>query len=150
MGGFIFRVKTPPTTNSRYLLRGTKFKFLVKTKKLPLTQTSGPRTLLGFQSAKPKHLKGKKNKKFPWVWGLRPQTQGNFFAFQVLRHSGLAAQQCPRPTGHTPHCYVYCSLYYFPYYRVLFNFEGGGDVLKYESPIRDSIRIKCKLCLFLP
>ena len=33
MGGFIFRVKPPPTTNSRYLLRGTKFKFLVKTKK---------------------------------------------------------------------------------------------------------------------
>ena len=33
MGGFIFRVKPPPTTNSRYLLRGTKFEFLVKTKK---------------------------------------------------------------------------------------------------------------------
>ena len=33
MVGFIFRVKPPPTTNSRYLLRGTKFKFLVKTKK---------------------------------------------------------------------------------------------------------------------
>ena len=40
LGGFIFRVKTPPTTTSRYLLRETKFKFLVKTKKLPLTQTS--------------------------------------------------------------------------------------------------------------
>ena len=42
---------------------------------------------LGPQSAKPKHLKGKKNKRFPWVWGLRPQTQGNlliFFAFQML------------------------------------------------------------------
>ena len=35
-------------------------------------------------------------------------------------------------------------------YRVLFNFEGGGGVLKYERTTRDSTRIKCKLCLFLP
>ena len=50
---------------------------------------------LGSQSPKPKHLKGKKQKRFPWVWGLRPQTQGNllFFAFQMFRLSELAAQE---------------------------------------------------------
>ena len=56
----------------------------------------------------------KKIEKFPWV------------AFQMLRSSGLAAQHCPKPTGHTSHCYACCSLYYFPYYGVLFNLEGGG------------------------
>ena len=57
-------------------------------------------------------LTGKtKIEKFPWV------------AFQMLRLSGLAAQQCPRPTGYTS--YAYCSLYDFPYYGVLFNLEGG-------------------------
>ena len=59
-------------------------------------------------------LTGKKIEKFPWV------------AFQMLRSSGLAAQHCPKPTGHTSHCYACCSLYYFPYYGVLFNLEGGG------------------------
>ena len=53
---------------------------------------------------------------------------GPFFDFQMLRLSGLAAQRCPRPTGHPSHCYVYCSLYYFQYYGVLIYFEGGGAI----------------------
>ena len=98
----------------------------------------GPRTLLGCQSAKPKHLKGKKTK-FPWV------------AFQMLRSSGLAAQHCPKPTWHASHCYACCcSLYYFLYYGVLFNFEGGrgANILKYESP--PGLRPKMDFFLSLP
>ena len=44
---------------------------------------------------KAKHLLGKKNKNSPWVWGRRPQTQGEFFflAQNMLRLSGQAAQE---------------------------------------------------------
>ena len=53
----------------------------------------GQLQLLGFQSAKPKHLKGKKTKDF---LGFGAETQRNlliFFAFQMLRLSGLEAQE---------------------------------------------------------
>merc|ERR1712030_179559 len=56
----------------------------------------------GCQSAKPKHLKGKKNKRFPWVWGRRPQTQGNLLFFLPFRCLGLAdlkPKSCSWPTG---------------------------------------------------
>ena len=36
--------------------------------------------LLGCQSARSKHLKGQKNKRFPWVW-----KSFDFFALQMLR-----------------------------------------------------------------
>ena len=44
---------------------------------------------------KAKHVLGKKNKNSPWVWGRRPQTQGEFFFFaqNMLRLSGQAAQE---------------------------------------------------------
>ena len=49
----------------------------------------------------------KKIEKFPWV------------AFQMLRSSGLAAQHCPKPTGHTSHCYACCSLYYSGFWSLV-------------------------------
>ena len=74
-------------------------------------------------------LTGKtKIEKFPWV------------AFQMLRLSGLAAQQCPRPTGHTSHCYVYCSLYISSlvrFFKVVFSYVNLGC---------NKIVLYCTLC----
>ena len=68
-------------------------------------------------------LTGKtKIEKFPWV------------AFQMLRLSGLAAQQFPRPTGYTSHCAdtpehpcLPCNIGI----EVLSDFEGGGVQNRY-------------------
>ena len=79
----------------------------------------GQLQLLGCQSAKPKHLKGKTNKRFPWVWDLRPQTQGNlliFFAFQMLRLSGLAAQRLQE--AHWSHLSL-CSFRYIKFLNLI-------------------------------
>ena len=62
--------------------------------------------LLGLQSSRPKHLKGKKNKKFPLVRGLF-----FFFAFEMLSlklHDRLPSGTClpmtltACPVGHVP------------------------------------------------
>jgi len=45
---------------------------------------------MGCQSAKPKHLLGKKNNNSPWVWGLRPQTQGELLIFFAQKMLSLA------------------------------------------------------------
>ena len=65
---------------------------------------------------------------------------GPFFDFQMLRLSGLAAQQCPRPTGHTSHCYVYCSLYISSlvrFFKVVFSYVNLGC---------NKIVLYCTLC----
>ena len=71
-------------------------------------------------------LKGKtKIEKFPWV------------AFQMLRLSGLAAQQCPRPTWHTPHCAdtpEHPCLPLLEFCQILR--AGGGQIIIYESPLQ--------------
>ena len=58
-------------------------------------------------------------------------------SFQMLRLSGLAAQQFPRPTGYTSHCAdtpehpcLPCNIGI----EVLSDFEGGSKIVIYESP----------------
>ena len=87
-------------------------------------------------------LKGKTNKKV--FLGLGP------LPFRCLGLADWQPNSVLGPLGTPPtvmltahftisHITEFCSI-----------LRGGGNVLKYESPIRDSIRIKCKLCLFLP
>ena len=84
---------------------------------------------------------------------LGPKPKETFLFVLPFRCLGIADWQSnsvPGPLGTPPtvmftahftisHITEFCSI-----------LRGGGNVLKYESPIRDSIRIKCKLCLFLP
>ena len=75
--------------------------------------------LLGCQSAKPKHLKGKKNQKISLGLGPKapnPRKSFVFFAFQMLRLSGLAAQRLQE--AHWSHLSL-CSFRYIKFLNLI-------------------------------
>ena len=60
----------------------------------------------------------------------------SFFAFQMLRLSGVAAQQCPRTSGHTSDCADTPEHPGLPLQEFCQILRGGGSkIVIYESPV---------------
>ena len=111
---------------------------------------------LGPQSAKPKHLKGKKNQKISFSLGPKapnPRKSFVFFAFQMLRLSGLGAQAVQElPTHalevlHIP-SHLCGKLQYRPFRKILCTILRGGGLNSLSRKLPNHLRHRAAFFLF--